>query len=170
MNGFELFAQKIFLLRLIDIAADVLRHFSLQTRYFQLVVEALLEQFEPSQEAVFAEQLLLCLLFQAHVVRARVDIGVDIRQYGNGRFKLFGKFTVSRDDFAHQLLRRAEIRFFQRKVAVHGTDLFRRRQYTAVLRAILPRTRAVQPFGVYADAVSGKAGRLADTGDRARFK
>ncbi len=143
MNGFELFAQEIFLLRFVDILSHALRDFSLQTRNFQFVVQTLFEQFESGRNAVFFQQFLFYVVFQSQEVRTHVNICVVIGDARQCVFQFFGNFTVRLHDVAHQILGGTERRLFEIEIAVNGYKFFHGRFDISFFRFEIPRNGSV---------------------------
>ena len=170
MDGFELFAKIVFLLRLVDVLPHILRDLAFEAGNFQLVVEAAFEELEPLDKAGLFQKLLLDLLADAHVVGAHVDVFVDIADGREPPVHFLRDLAVRLDDVFDEFLRGAEVRLFQRGIAVDGGELVGDGVDVAALDAEITRAGAVERVGKHADAVAGKAGHLTDARHRADGK
>ena len=95
MNGFELFAEEVLLLRFIDVAAHVLRDLAFQTRDLQFRIQALLEEAQPLHEAALFQKFLFDDVFEPHLVRADVDVHVGIGDARERSVKVLGGLALA---------------------------------------------------------------------------
>ena len=167
VNGLELFAEIVFLLRLVDVLPDVLGDLALEAGDLQLVVEAAFKELEPLNKAGLLQKLLLDLLADAHIVGAHVDVLVDVADGREPPVHFLRDLAVRLHDVFDELLRGAEVGLLQRGIAVDGGELIRDGVDIAALDAEIARTGAVERAGKHADAVAGQARHLTDARHRA---
>ena len=166
MNGFELLAQKIILLRTVDVLADGGSNFLFDLCDFQLVVETALEQFEPFDDRFFFQKLLLDFQAHAHGGNGHIDISIGVGAGFQLREDILADFPVRHEHVAHHFARGAEIGLLQYLVAVFGQNFIRHRIIISRLKLNGAGAGAVQSLGENPKRSPGELRHLLDARHR----
>ena len=165
VDGFELFAQEIFLLVFIDAAAHRGADFAFELGDLQLVVEAAFEQFEALDHVHRFQKFLLDIVLDMQYGESRADVLVGVGDLFERSHPLFGKAYIARRNVAHHVLRGTQVRFFQHGVAVYRFQFGNIGVKAAVFLIDLLRPGAVQPPHADAQVIGWKFGDLRDFDD-----
>lgn len=167
VNGLELLAQEIILLRAVDVLTDGGGDFLFDFGDLQLVVEAAFKQFEPLDDGILLEDLLLDFQAHPHGGHGHVDVSIGVGARLQLREDIFPDLPVCQQDVPHHFPRGAEIRFFENFVPVHGQNFVRDGVIVSRFKLYRPRAGAVEPFRQHAQGPARKLGHLFDARDGA---
>ena len=156
MYRLELFAKVIVALVLVYALTDGGAYLSAEAHYFKLVVEALFQHTQPFGHVVALEHALLDLVAQRQGVGGEVYVFVGVGAPVQAGYRILGEPVFGRGDVAHYVLCSAEIRLFQREVAVGGSQLVRLGEEAAV-EGETAHAHTAKALGEDAHAVRGQA-------------